>query len=261
MTSRKIRVLFFSFIFLFALGCVTTEPHQRKAQDHLAMGVAFLQSGQSTDALRELFVAEKMRPDDPEVHYYLGIAYLAKELPDRAMSEFQKAVRLNPSYSEAHNYIGTLFLEGGQYAPAIAAFDRALANILYDTPAVALYNRGWAFYRMGDYEASLASYRQAAKDSGSRALAAPLEKNMGLSCLALKRYGDAVAHFTASLGHAPEDAEAKYLLAVTRVRQKNYGEAMRLFTETMKESPDSEFGVKAGAMREKMTKGRYGEIR
>jgi tetratricopeptide (TPR) repeat protein len=261
MTSRKIIFAIYGMVIFFAMGCATMNTNQEKANGHIAVGTAFMKSGQYTDALRELFIAERLTPNDPVVHYYLGIAYLGKEARDKAMMEFQKAVRLNPEYSEAHNYIGTLYLENNQWDLAIASFDRALSNILYDTPAVSLYNKGWALYKKGDYKSSIACYSQAVRMRDSQTLRPRLEKNLGLSFMAMGDYAAASAHLQTALTLVPEFAEVKYWLAVVNVRQKNYGEATKLFQELIQQAPQAEFGTKAKDMQDKLKRGKYDEVK
>jgi type IV pilus assembly protein PilF len=261
MINRKVILAIAGIIIFLITGCATMKTNQDMAKGHIAVGTAFMKSGQYTDALRELFAAESLTPDDPAVHYYLGIAYLGKEARDKAMMEFQKAVRLNPEYSEAHNYIGTLYLENNQWDLAIASFDRALENILYDTPAVSLHNKGWALYKKGDYKNSINAYKQAARMIDAQSLAPLLEKNMGLSYLALGDYQESSIHFQVALNLVPEYAEAKYWLAIVNVRQKNYTEATILCQELIRKTPQSEFGVRAKDMQDKMKRGRYGEIK
>jgi type IV pilus assembly protein PilF len=261
MTSRKIIFVTLGIFIFLTMGCATMNTNQEKANGHITVGMAFIKTGQYTDALRELFAAEKLTPSDPTVHYCLGIAYLGKEARDKAMIEFQQAVRFNPEYSEAHNYIGTLYLENSQWDLAIASFDRALANILYDTPAVSLYNKGWALYKKGEYKGSITCYSQAARMRDGQTLRPRLEKNMGLSFLALGEYTESSNHFQAALTLVPEYVEAKYGLAVVNVRQKNYGEATKLFQELGQQAPQSEFGIKAKDMQDKMKRGQYEEIK
>lgn len=244
-------------ISLCTVGCASMNANQEKAYGHIAVGTAFMKSGQYTDALRELFAAEKLSPNDPTVHYYLGIAYLGKEARDKAMMEFQKAVNLKPDFSEAHNYIGTLYLEDNQWDLAIASFDRALTNILYDTPAASLYNKGWALYKKGEYKNAIACYWQTMKMRDSYSLMPLLEKNMGLSFLALGEYPESSDHFQMALTLVPEYPEAKYWLAIVKVRQKSYNEATKLFQELVQKTPQSEFGVKAKDMLDKMKRDRY----
>jgi len=262
MTDKKInRVLIGLVSLLCLIACAGMQGNRGQAEGHLAVGAAFIKSGEYTEALRELFAAEKITPNDPTVHYYLGIAYLGKEARDRAFREFQKAVDLNPDYSEAHNYLGTLYLERNQWDPAIASFDRALSNILYDTLAVSLYNKGWALYKKGEYRKSVECNRKAMKLRDAYPLMPLLQKNTGLSCLALAQHPEASDHFTRALKLVPDFAEAQYWLAVTKVRQRNYTEASGLFQDLIQKNPQSEFSVRGKEMLEKMKKGKYEEVR
>ena len=261
MKNKIIIVVLIGMVALCLIACAGIRANQEKAEGHLAVGTAFIRSGDYTNALRELFAAEEITPHDPKVHYYLGIAYLGKDARDRAFKEFQKAVDLEPDYSEAHNYLGTLYLEEKQWDLAIASFDRALSNLLYDTPSVSMYNKGWALYKKGEYRKSLEYNRKAAQLRDASPLMPHLQKNMGLACLALGEYSEASIHFTEAVKLVPNYAEAKYWLAVTKVRQKNYAEGGRLFQDLVQNHPQSEYSVRAKHMLEKMKKGQYEEVR
>ena len=262
MTSRRILEAVIGLVSLCLAGCATNQAVQDKARAHLTVGTAYIKSEMYTEALRELFAAEKLDPRNPVIHYHLGIAYLGRDARDHAMDSFRRAVNLNPDYSEAHNYIGVILLEQGQWDQAIAAFDRALANILYDTPAGSLFNKGWALYRKGAYEASLECYQDAVRKRDAYTLLPLLQRSMGLSSLALGRIDDAAFYFGEALKMVPHYIEAKYWLAVTLVQKRQYGEARELFLEVSRdETPRSEFAPRAKEMLEKMNKRQYGEIR
>jgi len=261
MKNKKITVFLIGMIYLCLIACAGMQSNREEAGGHLVVGTAFIKSGEYTDALRELFAAERIIPDDPTVHYYLGIAYLGKEARDRAFKEFQKTVDLNPDYSEAHNYLGTMYLENKQWDLAIASFDRALSNILYDTPSVSLYNKGLALYKKGEYREAVECNRKAMKLRDAYPLMPLLQKNTGLSWLALGEYSEASNHFMEAIKLVPDYAEAKYWLAVTKVQQKNYAEANRLFQDLLLKLPQSEFSVRGKDMLEKMKKGKYEEVR
>jgi len=77
------------------------------------------------------------------------MAYHGKGMKDKAIEEFKKATSLNENYSEAHNYLGTLYLDRRLWDEAIAEFEKALSNNVYDTPSLALYNIAWAYYSKG----------------------------------------------------------------------------------------------------------------
>jgi len=63
------------------------------------------------------------------------------------------------------------------------------------------------------------------------------------------------------LAQAPDYTEAKYWLAVVKVRQKHYGEASKLLNEAAQEAPQAEYGMKAKDMLSKLQRGRYEEIK
>lgn len=69
------------------------DPSQSLA--HLDLGVLYSDENQNEDALRELTLAEKLRPEDVNVHWRLARLYRAAGKKDEAKAEFEKASRLN----------------------------------------------------------------------------------------------------------------------------------------------------------------------
>ena len=180
LTKRRV----FLFLFLAALAmqvsaCTYTPWHQEQAEIFLKRGISFISIEQYNNALKELLEAEKYAPDNQKIHYYLGMAYHGKGMKDRAMEEFKKAIALQDDYSEAHNYLGTLYSDMELWDKAIEEFDKALANPVYDTPAMALYNAGWAYYAKKDYKTSLAKYREALSREPITILRPQIEKHIG----------------------------------------------------------------------------------
>lgn len=62
---------------------------------HLDLGIIYSEAGQNEDALRELLLAEKMMPDDVNVHWRLGRLYRTLGRKQEAKLEFDKASTLN----------------------------------------------------------------------------------------------------------------------------------------------------------------------
>lgn len=58
---------------------------------HLDLGIVAMQDGHNEDALRELMAAEKIMPDDVNVHWRLGRLYRTMGKKDEAIAEFDKA--------------------------------------------------------------------------------------------------------------------------------------------------------------------------
>ena len=247
-TMRKTTLVFVTVI-VFTLcgmsGCATSGWKKEQASVHLDMGIAYIKSNQYTLALKELLEGEKLSPRDPKILYYLGISYYGKGLIKEAIAEFKKAVDLKPDYSEANNYLGTIYLGMGLWDKAIGKFNKALSNNLYTTPAAALYNMGWAYYKKGDYRAASAKYSEAVVKEPNTILLPLIEKNMGIVSFAREDIDKAIKHFIRSLEIAPSLAESHYWLGRCYIKQKNIRGAMEEFRIVVETAPESGFGKKA----------------
>lgn len=245
-TKRRLVCAILVLVLCGALwGCAYYAWQQQQAEAHLKMGVAFLGSGQFHEAMKELLIAVDNDPYDPRIHYYLGIAYHGKGLDEKAVEEFRQALILKPDYSEASNYLGTLYLGMGRWDDAIASFERALANVLYDTPAVALYNIGWAHYKKGNLETALRKYHEAIRSQPSSSLLPLIENAIGLVKLDEGNVADALVHFSRSVELAPTLAESHYWMGVCYERLKDGEGASRAYQTVIKMVPATELAQRA----------------
>ncbi|MFA4916616.1 MAG: tetratricopeptide repeat protein [Syntrophales bacterium] len=233
------------FMFLVMTGCATSRLKQDEAGGHLNIGIAFIESGQYNDALKKLIEAEKLTPKDPKVHYFLGVSYYGKGFNEEAIGEFNRAVDLKPDYSEAHNFLGTIYLSQGLLDKAIESFNKALSNILYDTPAIALSNIGWVYYKKGDYQKALSKYEEAIVREPNTPILPLIEKNMGMVSFACGDMYSALKHLKKSLELAPSLAESHYWLGECYIKLNNREEAKSEFRAVIELAPESEYGLKA----------------
>jgi Tfp pilus assembly protein PilF len=231
-------------VFVLTVSCRTPWDYEQ-AGIHMNLGMAYIEANQYNSALKELLEAEKYTPDDARIHFYLGIAYQGRGLGDNAIAAFKRAIALKPDYSEAHNFLGILYSNAGQWDMAIAAFSKALDNIVYDTPAAALYNMGWAYYQKGDYATAMNKYQEAMSREPNTVLMPIIAKNMGLASLALGQVNEAMQYFRRAIAIVPNYSEAQYWLAECHVRNRNWEEARMQFQALVKAAPESEFGLKA----------------
>ena len=67
---------------------------------HLDLGIVDSEQGRNEDALRELTIAEKLMPDDVNVHWRLGRLYRTMGKKEEAKAEFDKASSLNKAADE-----------------------------------------------------------------------------------------------------------------------------------------------------------------
>jgi type IV pilus assembly protein PilF len=233
------------FIICGVTGCATNRLKEERANAHLDVGIAYIKAGQYTPALKELLEAKKLSPRNPEIHYYLGISYHGKGLVNESIGEFEEAVNLKPDYSEAHNYLGTVYFHKGLWDKAIKEFDKALANVLYATPASALYNMGRAYYQKRNYRMALAKYNEA-MIKGPNIIPLPLiEKDMGVASFELGEIDSAIGHFKRSLKLVPTFVESHYWLGRCYIKQGNVQGAIEEFRAVIRVAPESKFGDKA----------------
>lgn len=242
---RMAKTIFLIFLLELTSGCAYSQWKQQQADTHLGMGVAYLESAQYHDAMKELLLAAELRPSDPRIHYYLGISYHGKGLKEKAVEQFDIALALKPDYSEASNYLGTLYLEMGFWDKAIESFNRSLSNIMYDTPSVVLYNVGWAYYKKGDYQVAMEKYEQAIAAQPSSALIPLIEKAIGMASFARGDTEDAVRHFRKSLELAPSLVESHYWLGECYSRLKDLKEAAKSFQTVIRMAPETELALRA----------------
>jgi len=245
MKKNALMLIVVAFLLLGVTSCTNTPWHKDQADAFLKKGMALIEAGQYNSALKELLEAEKYSPRDPKIKYYLGVAYHGRGIQDFAVESFKKAVALKRDYSEAHNYLGTLYMDMGQWDQAIASFDRALANHLYDTPALALYNSGWAYYNLKDYPKALSRYQQALRHDVLGVLRPQIEKNIGLIYMAESKLVLAIEHFRNAVDLEPAMYDAHYFLGECYLKIKDNVNARKAFLEVVALSPKSAFGQKA----------------
>jgi type IV pilus assembly protein PilF len=226
-------------------SCTNTPWHKKQFEVFLNKGISFIEIRQFNSALKDLLEAKKYSPDDYRVHYYLGIAYLGKGMRENAVKEFEEAISLKEDYSEAHNYLGTIYMDMELWDKAIVEFDKALANSIYDTPVMPLYNSGWAYYNKKDYSTALAKYRQALSVGSTTLLRPQIEKNIGLIYYDQAKAVDAIQYFQKSVELDSSLYDAHFYLAECYLKIRDIDNAKKSFQNVVKLSPNSSFGQRA----------------
>jgi tetratricopeptide (TPR) repeat protein len=243
----KIIIIPLLFLVMQIFACTNTPWHRQQAEMFLNKGISFIEMRQFNNAAKELLEAEKYSPYDHKIHYFLGMAYHGKGMRDKAIEEFKKAISLKEDYSEAHNYLGTLYSDMELWDQAIEEFDRALANPIYDTPAMALYNAGWAYYSKKDYKTALIKYQEALLREPLTNLRPQIEKNIGLVHYSQNNISEAIERFKKSVELNPSLYDAHFLLGECYLRIRDTEKARKAFQTVIKLSPQSSFGQKSNS--------------
>ncbi|MBN2255218.1 MAG: tetratricopeptide repeat protein [Deltaproteobacteria bacterium] len=243
------------------LGCATTPlssiPREQQAQAHLDLAAAYLRTGDYTASLRELKDAVKLQPKDPEIHYSMGIAYHGAGFTDKAVDSLKRAIDLKSDYSDAHNYLGTIYLARNDYDNAMSEFSRALSNELYETPDLALYNMGLAYFRMGVYSKAIDSYSTALRRNPNSRILFFIHKDLGVAYLSDGNSEKAIEHLKKSIELAPYIAESHYWLGMSYLRVNDMKGALKELRTAVDLDPQSPYGKKAQeCLSDVLTKGR-----
>lgn len=244
-TREKAIVLIFLCIAVFLAACAPTALQKERSEAFLHKGVSFIELRQYPNALRELMEAEKYNPQDERIYYHKGIVYHAMNMKEKAFESFQRAISIKNDYSEAHNYLGTLYNAEGMWDKAIEHFDKAVANPLYTTPALPLYNAGWAYYSKKDYKKAMDSYVRALQREPETVLRPQIQKFIGKIYFDQSDYNNAIKHLRQAVTLDPSLFDAHFFLGESYLKIMDKTNAKKAFQSVIDLAPKSSFGKKA----------------
>lgn len=197
------------------------DPASWEAQYNL--GVAYLEGGQTREALGALQTAQRLDPERAEV--YLALATANDQLANsvQALANAREAIaRLtDPALvTEARLIAGRALYRQGDFVGAAADLQAVLAERPNDAQ-VQLWV-GLAAYQQSDYQAAVRSFERAVQlNPGS----VEARVNLGAAYLAAHRYEDAENVYQLLVGQNPADAESHYNLGWSLYSQDRRGGA------------------------------------
>ncbi len=146
-TMMRAAVMVFPALLLVA--CMSTAERQaeearksRLSDTHLQLGVSYMQRGQLDSAKENLDKAVELNPDSAQVNNMMALLQWRLKQYVEAERYFRNALSLDNKNSDTWNNYGVFLCERGQFDGAEQAFNRALSDPLYKTPAEANVNAG-----------------------------------------------------------------------------------------------------------------------
>ncbi len=240
MTARAVAIVLAGAL----LGaCASTSPDmKREANARMEMGIGYLRQNNSPAAMKELTKAKELDPDNPEIDMVLGIAYQARGDFKNAEKFLRRAVNRKPDYADAHNNLGYLLSLQGRSKEAIREYEKAVGNILYQTPEVGYTNMGEEYRRMKDLKKAEEMYRRAISFNSRYAAA-----YRGLSTVetATNRWADAARSLDQCIAYAPESWNCWMELGSVQLRLGKKREALASFRRVLSGSTDPALRKKA----------------
>lgn len=126
------------------------EPRAR-AKIHTELGALYFQDGNVPVAMEELTIAIYLDPTYAPAYSMRALVHNYLKEPQYADDNFREAVRYAPDDPEIANNYGWFLCQVDKKKEAMAQFERALRNRLYQTPERAYLNAGQCAVSMGDY--------------------------------------------------------------------------------------------------------------
>jgi Flp pilus assembly protein TadD len=212
---------------------------------HLEIANGAILEGDSKGALEELFIAEQLNPNSPEIYHSEALAYFMKQDLTTAALKARRAVDLKPSYSEANNTLGKILLDLGRTAEAIEPLTRAANDPVYREAFKPMTNLGILHYRAGNYERADHYLTRAIADAPLAACVAFYYR--GHIRLRNSRFSDAVDDYDKAVKKTcgASFADAHMALGIAYERSKQFVLARKKYLEIENRFPRTKVAEQA----------------
>ncbi|MBK1702425.1 type IV pilus biogenesis/stability protein PilW [Thiococcus pfennigii] len=132
------------------IGKLSAQETDSPADLYVALASEYYRIGQMDPALDRARRALELDRNNARAHYVAAV--ILQRLREDALAEthFRRAIELEPNNPDIRNAWGAFLCAQKRYAEADAQFAEALANPLYNTPALALTNAGLCAVGAGD---------------------------------------------------------------------------------------------------------------
>ncbi|HEY0407657.1 MAG TPA: tetratricopeptide repeat protein [Pyrinomonadaceae bacterium] len=186
------------------------------ARDHLTMGRAMLDTGQTNEAITELSLALSLDAKLTEANSLLGLAYDRKGMHERARDFYERAIKADKEDAQTLNNLGFSLYLNGNYRAAVDKLKRAAK--LAPSDQRILNNLALAQCRLGKYEDAYKSFARAGGEVMGRLNTATMLERAG-------RNDEAIPYYEAVRRLQPDNTVALRRLADLYARVGRYDEA------------------------------------
>jgi len=128
---------------------------------HYGLGAALAAQNRTAEALPELELAVRLKPEDADGHYNLGSALATLGRNQEAASEFAAATRLRPEDADAHHSLAMALAAQGERSKAADEF--AAEAQLRPADALIQYNLAIAMARAGRLDEAIQHFSEAVR--------------------------------------------------------------------------------------------------
>ena len=159
--SRRRKIILwplFAVLILAANIGVGSMNMAGSAEEHFALGDAYMRQGMQADALHEFRVALERQPDHGEALLRLAALYAERQEHIKAIDAYSAYVKKNPEATPARFLLGNAFLAARHYPEAIVQYENLTA---LRPDWAALFGRlGYAYLMAGKPTLAAKAYRR-----------------------------------------------------------------------------------------------------
>lgn len=213
------------------------SPKNPRAHNNL--GVLYKNQERYDEAVRELQLAIRLKPDDADKYNNLGAVFLKLGFYERAIEQFKSAVKIQPNYAKAFYNLAYAYDEQGIYTNAIQEYRNAIR--LNGDYAEAHSNLGLIYAKQGQFKEAINEFYESLKTKPDDHITL---NNLGLIHLKQKQYQEAIKHFKSAAGLLPNNPEVHYNLGLAYFDNGNYKDAKYELQETIRLMPNHPEAVK-----------------
>jgi len=169
-----------------------------------------------------------------EEHVDMGIAFLEMKMYQEAVREFKFAVEHDPDSVEARFYLGLGCHRLGDYGEAIEHLLKA--SEVEPVKSAVLNNLALCLEKLGDFDRALTYYTSAseAEDAGSVPWV-----NLGILCYRMELYEEAEKALRLAMEIGSDSSSCPYYLGMVLARRGEYDEAKEMFEGLIEAHPSS----------------------
>jgi tetratricopeptide (TPR) repeat protein len=216
--------------------CASTQQKTQKAQAkdpkyQYNMGLVYLNQSNIDARNIDVAITYFVKALSINTQYYLawnaiGLAQSLKGNLQESAKAYQKCLEIYPEFTEARNNLGTIYQEMNQLDKAEAEFQRAVADLSYQTRELPYYNLARLYLVQNRLDMAYDSVQKALQIKSRLAMAHNLK---GMILEKQNKPDDAVASYEQAVKIVPEDILFNYNLAVAYYNVKELAKAKSLF--------------------------------
>lgn len=211
----------------------TVHVEEGLARAWQSLGIVSAAADEPQQALAAFAEAEKLQPNDFEVHFAAGQVLEKQNHLDAAAKEYETAAALDPKSIEPVVALSVVYTRQQKYAQAETMLRKLLAT---DPQSQTVRTQ------LGRILAAQGKSDEAAKELGAGDGKIPDDPHaaleLGTIYVKAGKYSEAEALFRSAVQKLPQDAETHFALGSALMQEKKYPEAQQELLMTVKLKPD-----------------------